>query len=181
MEDRIVELAGAGVPNNIIASTVGCDPSYVTQVLGKEENASRVMEMRGAKAAKMLARDAKIEQIEDAALDRAMNLVNMQTDLMKVTRVFQVFNAAKKSSDHGINPAANGAGVTVTLELPQAAEMHFRLTSDRQVIEIEGRSMVPMPSQQVAKQLRELQANRLLEQTQTRMLSDKTRSIVDQL
>ncbi len=182
MEDRIVELAGANVPNHIIASTVGCDASYVTQILSKEQNAERVAELRGHRAAKMIERDGKIEQIEDLALDRALQLVPMQTDVMKVARIFQVFNGAKKSSDHGINPTANGTGTTVILELPHATEVQFKITAkDRQVIEVEGRSMVPMQSHLVQKQLRDIQANRLLTSPGIPLLSDETKSIVDQL
>jgi hypothetical protein len=185
VKERIIELAGANVPPGIIASTVGCDPSYVTQVLSEEAAQDRVMELRGERAVELLERDSNIDEIQDLALARIKNLVPMQSDVMKLTRVFQVMNAARKASDHGINPSSQGQGATVVLELPADANVHFKLTSDRQVIEVEGRSMVPMPSQQVQKQLRTLQATRLLESTQPQeaipLISHRTKSIVDQL
>lgn len=185
MEEKIIELASAGVPNSVIANTVGCDPSYVTQILSKEENQERVREARAAKAAEGIEHDTKIEKAERQALDKVLTLLPMQTDVMKVTRVFQVLNQAKRSNDHGMLPTGQQAGAVVTLNLPAAAQVHFRLTSDQQVIEVEGRSMVPMQSQNVAKRLKELQTQRLLTSSRSEptmpVIEHRTKSIVSQL
>lgn len=185
MEDRIIQLAGSGVPQSVIADTVGCDPSYVSQLLSQEHIQEQVATLRLAKAAGMIKHDETIEDGEKTALARMLTLLPMQSDLMKITKVFQVLNSAKKSSDRGIVGAGQTPGTVVTLNIPAAAQVHFKLTSDRQVIEVEGRSLVPMPSHQVARSLRELQASRLLntslEMPTQPAISANTRSIVSSL
>lgn len=185
MEERIIQLAGSGVPQAIIADTVGCDPSYVSQLLSQEGIQEKVAALRLAKAAGMIKHDETIEEGEKTALNKILTLLPMQTDLMKVTKVFQVLNSARKSSDHGVVGPSQTPTTVVSLNLPAAAQLHFRLTSDHQVIEIEGRSMVPMQSHQVARSLREMQASRLLNQSlempKQAMISTNTKSIVDSL
>lgn len=185
MESKIVELACAGVPNVIIARTVGCDPSYVTQVLSTEEAQEEVTLARAERAAEGLEHDSKIEAAEKIALDRVHSLLPHQTDVMKVTQVFKVLNAAKRSNDHGMLPTAAQAGATVTLHLPEAAQIHFKLTTDQQVIEVAGRSMVPMQSQNVAQRLKDMQTSRLLqlsaETPSFPVISQNSKSIAEQL
>lgn len=185
MEEKIIDLAAAGVPNAIIANTVGCDPSYVTQVLGTERAQERVGLARAEKAAQGIEHDAEIETAEKTALEKVLHLLPHQTDLMKVTRVFQVLNAAKRSNDHGMVSAGQQPGSIVTLNLPAVAQVHFKLTTDQQVIEVEGRSMVPMQSQNVAKRLKELQTTRLLassiEMPNQAVIGNRTKSIAAQL
>lgn len=166
----------------MIAATVGCEASYVAQVLSVEENQEKVAVLRLEKAQGMIEHDTKIGDLEKDALEKMGRLLPMQTDIMKVSRIFQVLNGAKKSADQGLGNIGRNAGAVVELHLPAAAHVHFRLTSDQQVIEVEGRSMVPMPSHMVAAKLKEQQALRLLENSTPRSaISDRTKSIVDQL
>jgi hypothetical protein len=75
---------------------------------------------------------------------------------MEALKHFQVLNAARRKSD--VHASAHVPTSTVVqLQLPQAATVQFKLTTDRQVIEIDGRSMVTMPAQRVTKLLRERQ------------------------
>ncbi len=185
MEDRIIELLGSGVPPSVVATTVGCDPSYISQLMDREEVAARVAELRAEKAAEHIQHDENIHDLEKMALERIGKLLPMQTDLMKVTKVFQVLNSAKKSSDHGVLGNSNAPGTIVTLELPAAAHVTFKLTPDKQVVEVQGRSMVPMPSHMVAAKLREKKAQELLDHSKDVPLlptvSKSTRSIIDML
>jgi len=185
VEDKIVELLGAGTPAHVIAQVVGCDPSYISQLGSREDIVARVSEIRASRAAEMVQHDNNIGALEQVALERMGRLLPLQTNLMQVTKVFQVLNAAKKSSDMGIAGNAAQPGTIVTIHMPAAAQVHFKLTSDQQVIEIEGRSMVPLPSHMVAAKLRGMKADRLLEDakilTSTPALSNRTKSIVDQL
>lgn len=166
MEDRIVELLGAGTPPHVVAQVVGCDPSYVSQLGAREDIQERIMEIRAANAGAVVKHDASIFDLEKEALAKMERLLPMQSDLMKVTRVFEILNRAKKASDFGVVGTTNQPGTVVTLQLPAAAHLHFKVTTDQQVIEIEGRSMVPLPSHMVAAQLKNLKADRLLASAQ---------------
>lgn len=188
MKERIIELLGEGVPPSVVAQSVGCDPSYVSQICEQEDVIARIQDLRAQRAAEMVGKDRDINDIEQLALNRIKTLLPMQTDLMKITKVFATMNGARKSTDIGLAQAGNQPSTVVSLSLPAAAEVFLRLTTDNQVVEIAGRSMVPLPSAQVASKLREKQALRLLESTKPEIaqlglptLSSKTKSIVDQL
>lgn len=190
MEEKIIELLGAGVKPSVVAASVGCDPSYVSQLMEKEEVAARVQDLRAQAAAEMVGKDKDITDIEQLALNRIKTLLPMQTNLALVTKVFQAMNGARKSTDIGLAQAGAQPSAIVSLSLPAASEVFLKITTDNQVVEIAGRSMVPLPSNQVAQKLREKQAVRLLESTVSRgpdavpampVLSNKTKSIVDQL
>lgn len=185
MEDRIVELLGAGISAAVVAATVGCDPSYISQLGAREDIAQRIAELRAKKASEYVQHDSDIHELEKEALVKIGRLLPMQTDLMKVVQTFKVLNAAKKSSDIGVTANSAQPQAVVTLTLPAAAHIHFKLTTDQQVVEIEGRSMVPLPSNMVAQKLRTMKADRLLEaalvQRETPAIGMRARSIVDQL
>lgn len=185
IEGRIVDLLAAGVPQVRIAETVGVDASYISQLAGREDISALVSRKRADRVAEKIEHDDSIEGLEKIALERIGKLLPMQSDIMKITRVFQVLNGAKKSGDAAGALAGTVPQQVVVLNLPAAAQLQFKLTSDKQVIEVEGRSMVPMASNVVAAQLRTLKAARLLENAvempKAPMISSKTKSIVDQL
>ena len=87
------------------------------------------------------------------------------SSLNKTPQVYLI-GCIKKASDFGVAGTVNQPGTVVTLQLPAAAHLHFKVTTDQQVIEIEGRSMVPLPSHMVAAQLKNLKADRLLASAQ---------------
>ena len=185
MEDRIVELLGAGAPQHVVAEAVGVDPSYISQLMQREEVAARVAELRLKKASEHVAHDSNITDLEKTALEKMAHLLPLQTDLMKVTRVFQVLNAAKKASDAALAQQASTPGTIVTLNFSAEAQVELKMTSNKEIVEINGRSMVPMPSHMVAQKLRDKKAAMLLAHStpvlSVPMISNKTKSIVDQL
>jgi hypothetical protein len=185
MEDKIVELLGAGVSQKVVADSVGVDPSYVSQLMAREDVAARVAELRAVRATQFVEHDSNIESLEKQALERMAKLLPLQSDIMKITRVFQVLNGARKSMEHGVGAQAAAPGAIVSITLPEAAQVHFRLTADKQVVEIEGRSMVPMPSHMVAAQLRAKKSLELLEHSaiapRAPTVSAKARTLIDSL
>jgi len=184
-EQRIISLLSAGVPQVRIAETIGCEPSYISQLAAREDIAAEVAMKRAERVADRIEHDDSIEGLEKLALEKIGKLLPMQSDVMKITRVFQVLNAAKKSGDAAGALAGQTPQQVVVLNLPAAAQLQFKLTSDQQVIEVEGRSMVPMASNVVAARLRAHKAERILqnalEMPKAPMISKTTKSIVDQL
>lgn len=168
-----------------VADSVGVDPSYVSQLMAREEVAQRVAELRAARATQFIEHDGNIEALEKVALERMAKLLPLQSDIMKITRVFQVLNSARKSQEHGVGAQGQAPGAVVSITLPEAAQVHFKLTPDKQVIEIEGRSMVPMPSHMVAAQLRAKKTLELLEHSASAprapVVSQRARTLIDSI
>lgn len=160
MRDQIIELLGKGIPAAQVAAAVGCDDSYISQLLSSPEVYSRVTELRSAHFSEYVAEDEKLNTAEAAALDRVCSLVPFITRPTEAVRVFGVLNAAKRRA---VNAESSMPVVqTVSIELPEAARVSFTLTADRQVIEVAGRSMATMPAKSLAARLEERSAQRLL-------------------
>ena len=46
VEDKIIELLGRGYSQTVVASAVGCDDSYISQLMAKEEVRNQVATLR---------------------------------------------------------------------------------------------------------------------------------------
>jgi hypothetical protein len=161
MRDRIIEMLGKGIPATQVASAVGCDDSYISQLLSQPGVIDKVTEMRAAHFSSYLAHDQKTDDLEAIALDRVATLIPFITRPAEAVRVYQVLNAAKRRTVDSASQA-QAVAQTISLELPTASRVRFTLTQDRQVIEIEGRSMTTMPAKSIAAQLEQRNAARLL-------------------
>lgn len=181
-KDKIIELLGAGISAVQVASACSVDESYISQLLSDDAINARVQALRVARASKYVEHDDSIETAEKNALALiARNLENSFTlKPMEVLKHFQVLNAARKKTD-GSSNAAVPQSTVVTLHIPAAAAVQFKMTTDKQVVEIEGRSMNTMPASAVNKLLRERKAKaQLLESLGAPMVID-TPNILDTL
>jgi hypothetical protein len=161
MKDQIIEMLGRGIPATQVAAAVGCDDSYISQLLASEEVSQQVSEAKAKNFSAFIAHDNDINAAEEAALKKVVGLVPFITKPSEAVRVFSVLNAAKRRT---ADAASNSQAVaqTVSLELPAAARVRFTLTQDKQVIEIEGRSMATLPAKSLAARLEQRNAARLL-------------------
>lgn len=186
---RVVELLAAGMLPSQVARSVGCDASYITQLAGQEDVIARIQELRLEGAEALLEKDKLVEDLERAALEKMEKLLPLQMDLMKVTKVYQVLNGARRMIDKS-NAGMPQGGATVNLTFPAQAAIALQLSTDNQVVQIAGRSMTPLPSHVVAQQMRDRRANRLLEQSMPKLpdveskpasMSKATRNIIDEI
>ena len=152
--------------NNIrpvqVALACGVTESYVSQLLSDPEVEKQVVDMRVILASKHVDHDNLLDRGEDAALKKVVEMIPMIMRSQEALAVFTRLNAARRRAGSGPSDAPN-TSVLVTLDLPEAAQVHFKITTDRQVIEVAGRSMTPMPAAQVAKLLSERKTQKLLE------------------
>lgn len=161
MQDRIIEMLGRGIAAAQVAAAVGCDDSYISQLIANEEFASKVQALRAEHFANYIETDQHIDTAEDEALKRLASLVPFITKPAEAARVFGVLNGARRrASDR--NASGQAQAQTVVLDIPEAARVTFTTTADRQVIEIAGRSMTTMPAKSLAAQLEQRNAQRLL-------------------
>jgi hypothetical protein len=141
-KDRIIALLKAGVAPSQIADSVGCDPSYVSQIKNDPEIAPEIAAARLENIEEDLAHDDLLEKAELKALKRIDQAIN-HANLGQALAAYKVLNAAKKRTD----PAAGNANqpnvaVTVSLQLPATLMPHYVKNANNEIIEVEGRTMV---------------------------------------
>lgn len=161
-QEKIRDLLAAGVSQTQVAHAIGVDDSYVSQLMADEEFRTQVQDQRAKTAGAAVAADQEVESIEAIAREKIRKLLLVETNLMKVLQVYKTMNGADRKF---ASASASGmpAGTTVNIQLPQQAAIQFKLSSTKEVIEIEGRALATLPSHQVEKRLRELRAVQLVQ------------------
>lgn len=144
-KERIIQLLAAGVKPVNVAAAVGVEASYVSQIAA--ENEEQIKEGLGRRAVNQVEHDVTLDAMEDRSLQKVGRLLDSVTDPMKALAVFKVLNSAKRRSE-AANAAAAPATI-VTLELPEVAKVAIKVTSNNQVIEVAGRSMLTMQAKTV--------------------------------
>lgn len=147
--DKIIHLAGQGIAQIVIAEACGVSPSYVSQVLELPESQQAVALARSKKLDAAVEMDSRLESVEMKALKMVENKLPFVRNAAEAAKVFQTLNAAKRRTAPGGNDVAGGVQ-QVTLILPAAARLMFKVNETNQVIEVEGRSMAPLPSKALA-------------------------------
>jgi hypothetical protein len=182
MKEKIIEMLGAGVTPVQVALACGVTEGYISQLLSNPEIEEQVKSLRVHKAAAYVEHDAALDTDEEAARKIVRrNIDNGFLKPMEALKHFQVLNSARRKSDSHGNTQVPTSTV-VQLNLPAAAAVQFKLTVDKQVIEIDGRSMTTMPAQMVTKMLREKKAQEHLQMAlESPRMKIETPSLIDSL
>lgn len=156
---RVQRMLGQNIPPTVVASAVGCDVSYVSQLMEDEEFKYAVQLLRAARAEGSINRDRNWDEVEDMALEKALTmlpLVSRPTDLI---RLASYANAAKRRASEYAGMTESQAPV-VNFVLPAGATVHFQMNTNSQVVEVDGRSMAALPTKHLAEALRERREQR---------------------
>lgn len=152
--DRILELLGSGLANGIVASTIGCDPAIITNLMAEEEFSSKVVELRSKSLLAATKRDRSIDEIEEDLIEILGEQVKTR-QIYKPREVLQAFSVLNRAQRRG-NPAEAGVTINnniVQLVLPTSVTQGFTKNIQGEVIEVEGQSLQTMPAQSLLKHL----------------------------
>ena len=87
-EERALTLLGQGVPPTAVANALGVDPSRITQLLGDETFASRVVEKKFEALSRHNERDSAIDSLEDRLLEKLRDCLPFMTRPMEILKSF---------------------------------------------------------------------------------------------
>lgn len=165
MKEQIRSMLAAGLAQTQVAQAVGCEDSYVAQLMMDPEFAGSVASARAVRTAKFLEADDDLDAAESMALKRTKMLIPMITKPLEAAAVFSKLNAARRRAEVGAANAQQDGADTVTLTLPRGvtANVAIQISSDRQVVEVEGRSMATMQARTLAQRLEDRRAKETLE------------------
>jgi len=154
MKDRIQKLLGSGLSPALVATVVGCDPSFISQLLSESDFALKVAEMRVHDIEELKVRDSKYDSLEDQFLERLENLLPMMLKPRDVLSALQVINNAKRRSEAFITPQApTTVNNIVLLQLPTKTVNQFELNSKNEIISIDDQALVAMPTSSLMKEV----------------------------
>lgn len=145
--DQVKKLLGSGLQAETVASAVGCEPSYISQLLGNEIFAQEVSELRAQSLMANTARDNTIGAIETKLLDNLSQLIDERA-FFKPRDVLYAASVVNRMVRRGASAptSIHMQQTVVTLNLPAAAASRFITSPKGEVLEVDGQTLVTMPA-----------------------------------
>lgn len=153
---KALELLGTGVTAATAAATLGVSDAYISQLLSEEEFKEQVVARRVLSLSKHNARDDKYDALEDKALEMLEKTMPFVMDPMKLTRIIQTLNSAKRRGASAPE-AISGQTQIVQLVLPNVIMEKFSVVknADNMVIEAGDQKLITATSMNLTKRLEE--------------------------
>ncbi len=153
MKEKIKELLGVGLPNNVVASATGVTESYVSQLLSEETFAAEVQELRLKNLTEASTRDGKWNRLEDSLLEKIEHLLPLMVKPMEVLQALKIVNSAQRRAAPR-ELAANAQHHHVHLHLPTVVQQKFVVNAQSQIVEADGRTIATMGANKVVEMLK---------------------------
>ena len=169
--EKIKELLGNGLSNDVVATAVGVHPSYISQLMADEEFSNQVVALRSQTLTDATTRDRSWDSLENKLLSQLHENVDnkMVYKTTDVTRVLALANAAKRRGASSSESMVTHQTV-ITLNLPTVVVNSYRKNIQGEVVEVttpEGKTqtLVTMPAASLMHKLSEQhQGNKNYEQ-----------------
>lgn len=174
LESRAIKLLAAGLSAAKVAESLGVDSSRISQLLDNDEFKTALADEKFSLLNRHNEADEKLNALEDKVRDRLDQTVDMIFDPMKLTRIFQVVNAAKR---RGMELAGDGFSnsTVVNLNIPQRIVNNFVVNSNNQVIQAGGEDLITIQPHRVQEMIHERDQEKLKSRVK-QLLDSKERS-----
>jgi len=152
-QDRVKMLLGSGLDAASVSTTVGCDPSYITQLLSDDAFRGEVLTLRTEALQLQTQRDRRTDSIEDELLSKMEDTVKYLTRPHDIRSFYQTINKAVR---RGAAVSAGNINITqniVTLNLSGAARKLFTTNGQGEVVQVDDQATVTMPLQHLIRKV----------------------------
>lgn len=151
-KERVLKLLGSGLSNDAVATAVGCEHSYISQLMAEEDFKEKVLELRSVALTAATERDRKADSLEERALDKLEGMLDWIHKPADMLKFFQVLNAAKRRGTTATDNLVINQQI-VNLQLPAVALQKMVIDGRGEVVEIDGQSMLTMQPATLIRQI----------------------------
>ncbi len=146
LKEKLLGYLAADVSQTAAALACGVSDGYVSQCLEDAAFLDALAIRRAGKLEKFIKHDETVESLEQKALNVLEQKLPFVRDAMQAAKVYQILNGSKRHATPDKNTSDALGAQQVNIILPKAAAVQIQLNSQRQVIEVNGRSMATLPS-----------------------------------
>jgi hypothetical protein len=153
-QDRIKQLLGTGLSAEVVASTIGVHPSYISQLMSEETFYNEVIELRTKTLAAASVRDRGIDEIESMLIEKLHEQVSTNA-IYKPRDLLHAFALVNRATRRGVS-AQQGTVINnqvINLTLKKKVVNNFKTNDLGEVVEVEGQTLVTMPASTLLKTL----------------------------
>lgn len=153
LPEKICKLLGQGIESSRVAAAVGCDPSYISQLLSDHSFAAKVQEYKLTFLAESTARDRRYDKLEDKMLDIIErdvdnNPVAFKSTSEKIRNLVLLNGMKRRGTNADVNPTSVH-NMYVQLNLSGSMLQKFIKevrNADNQVVKVGDRDLISMQS-----------------------------------
>ena len=150
---KVIDLLSASISPGTIAQTLGCDPSYVSQLLQDPEIMEAVVAKRVAAATKVAATDEKVQDIRSILVEQMRKIAPFTTKMSDICMALTtVDKMASRLPSANIRESEEHRTV-VSLTLPKSLALNFVMNGQNQIVEVDNRALETMSANRVFEQL----------------------------
>lgn len=149
-KEKAKNLLSGGVEYSLAARILGCDVSYLSQLMSDPDFAAEVTARQVQNAGDQVQITRKITDLQLKALEKIERLLPYETDLSEIRQCFSALNKATIRTPD-VNPDAGKDQQVVPLRLPESITFAFKVDINNEVIQAGEQMLVTMPSQQLLK------------------------------
>lgn len=128
-----------GIPTSQIASALGCDDSYISQLKADPDVQAQIATHSAETTVRDLNFDEHLASAEELALERVQKALPF-ANMGQALAAFRVLNTARRRKDGPVG-AAN-VTVNVNLTLPAGALPRYVTNASNEIVEVEGKTLV---------------------------------------
>lgn len=151
--ERVINLLASGIKPAQVASILGVTPARISQLASEIPNLKELIAEKEAELAEKdietVALDAKYHTAEHALINQVVELAPI-AELRDVTAALRVISERQDKRKQLVNPNPVGGTITlnqvISLSLPNHALPEISLSSEKEVISINNRTLAPMSS-----------------------------------
>lgn len=147
-KELVIGMLAQGIGTQQIAAAVGVDPSYVSQIAADPRALEQVEVLQGELTEKDRNFDDKLEEGESEYLDRIVDKAKF-ANLQQSLQAFKVLNGARRRKDGRMAGASQLPGVIVPVVLPVMMVPQYKMNSQAEIVEVEGKTMVSASPQKL--------------------------------
>lgn len=172
-KEQIKQLLQANCSITDAAATVGCEVSYVSQLMTDEEFAKDIITYRILNLQEQTNRDKKYDSLEDKLLaglelklEQGMALMKTET----ILRAIQAINGAKRRGAVAEAPSTVVNNV-INLTLPSHIVRQFQVNPQNEVITVGEKNLISMPASRLLEKVKEVKPAEQINETLNTPLS----------
>lgn len=144
-ESRALKLLGDGFLPAQVAAAIGVSESRISQLLSDESFSQQVAALRYKTLAAHTDRDSRYDSLEDALLKKLEGSLSMLFDPMKIAKLLQVINGAKRRGVSAPEQIQTSQTV-VQLNMPTQIYQQFVTNVNNQVIKAGAQELITVQS-----------------------------------
>ena len=156
---KALELLIAGISQEAVALTIGCDPSYISQLMAIPEYKQQVLAARVERGTKHQKMDEKKDQIVDTLLDKMLTIAPTMYKPTEILQALTRIDAMPRRSSPVLSTGQEKGNTTI-INIPIMLQKAYNITVDtnNRVVEIGTDTMVPASASSLERLAQERQA-----------------------